>query len=208
MRAFEAEATGQSFSALNAIRRALPMRLSPDTAWFQMHDPARLIRARLGPQVWQDFLSFAVVRNPYDHALSHYLFLKDYRYGRVRRKVRAMRFDDYLDWRLSARMHPFRSRVSLFARLPDQAHFVTDGEGRLIVDRILRFETLARDLGDVCAALDMPQPQLGHARRTDRPETDLRPMPVATAERIERLYARDFDLFGYDRTAPPLPVID
>ncbi|WP_373353495.1 sulfotransferase family 2 domain-containing protein [Pseudoroseicyclus sp. CXY001] len=188
--------TGAGFGAGAALRRALPGRLDPGTAWFQMHDPARLVRAKLGPEVWQSYRSFAFVRHPYAHARSHYAYIQTYRYRRWQQIAKALSFESFLRWRLAGPPHWAKSRTGLFARLPDQAWFLTDGEGRVIVDRVGRFERLAEDLAEICADAGLPAPALPHLRAGSGAGPEISDEAKAL---VQRLYARDFELFGYER---------
>ena len=55
-----------------SFSRRLPVTESPERAHFRIHATAAEIRAELSPAVYDSFLSFAVVRNPFDHAVSHF----------------------------------------------------------------------------------------------------------------------------------------
>ena len=86
------------------------------------------------------------------------------------------------------------------ARLPrhnePQADFVLDESGKLIVDKILRFETLAADFAEISKKIFGRAIALPHANKstTDVPaeagDIDLR-------RALYRKYERDFDLFKY-----------
>lgn len=189
------------FSAKTAILRGLPIKKSPEKTWFQMHDTAAFIRRKLGADTYQGFTSFAVVRNPFDHAISHYEFLKTYRYKRFFRKVQALSFEQYLAWRMSGPRHSFKSRTGLFARLPDQGYYVTDQNNNLMVSRLLRFETLTQDLKSFAGDLGFELPELDHHRRSARNEAgNAQYLTPGAVQAITELYDRDFSLFDYDRT--------
>lgn len=188
-------AAPMKLSAAGAIRRALPGRVGLD-GWFEMHDSAAFASAKLGRDAWDNLTTFAVVRDPFAHALSHYRFLRGYRYARWRRLVQAMDFAAYLDWRLTGPPHWLKSRTGRFARLPDQAWFLTDGAGKLLVDRVLRFESLAEDFAALTADLGLPATTLPHRRQQQDQAGEI---TAAAAEKIQRLHARDFALFGYSQ---------
>lgn len=194
-------AEARPFTPRAAIRRALPLRQDVATAWFQMHDPASLIRARLGAEAFDGLLSFAVVRDPFGHAVSHYRFLKRYPYRAYREKARRLGFEEFLRWRAGARLHPFRTRVSLFARMSDQARYVVDARDRVLVDRVLRMDRLGTEFPALCRELGLPELPLGRERASDA--GDAGPSPELTPEAvrlIRQIYARDFDLFGFAPT--------
>lgn len=192
--------TGTRTAWRRMIRR-LPLREAPDKAYFRKHETAADMRAKMGAAEFARFLKFTVVRNPFDHAVSHYEYLKEFRNPKLAARFAAMSFAEYLDWRMTKR-GPF---VPFFTMLPDQAHWLADGRGRMLVDRVLRFETLGADfaaltrelgLGDVAMARINPTRAKAAGRALDSYYS------AETLEKVRRLYARDFDLLGYARDLP------
>jgi len=181
--------------------RWLPVREAPDRAYFRKHETAADMRAKLGPEVFNGFFRFSVVRNPFDHAVSHYEYLKEFRNAKKAAEFAAMSFADYLDWRTTAR----GMFVPSFSVLPDQAHWLIDRAGALLVDRVIRFEALSESWPGLMADLGLPGVELRYVNRTQA-KSDKRPLvsyyDPATADRVRSLYARDFDLFGYSRDLP------
>jgi predicted HD phosphohydrolase len=70
-----------------------------DSAYFRRHDPASTVRKILGPEIYGQFRSFAFVRNPYDHAWSHYRYMKQLKTSAGQR-AREVGFSEFLRWRL------------------------------------------------------------------------------------------------------------
>jgi hypothetical protein len=186
---------------LRSISRRLPFHESPENAHFRVHEPASSMIAKLGRPVWDRFLTFAVVRDPFDHAVSHYEYLKQFRIPAIRHKFAKLSFSDYLDDRHRAVFW----NHTLFVRMPDQAHFVVDGGGEIAVKRILRFERLAEEWPKLVTELSIAGTELLYVNKT-RAKSDRRPYSSyyddKTVEKVRRLYARDFDLFGYSRDLP------
>lgn len=184
-----------------SVMRRLPVVEPPGRAYLRKHETAADIRAKLSPAVFEGFFRFACVRHPYDHAVSHYEFMKEFRIPSVARKVGAMGFADYLRYRMKP---PFWNDT-FFARLPDQAHFLIDGQGRLLVDRLLRYETLAADFARLAEDLGLGAMALPRINET-RARADRKPLSAyydAEAKALaDRLYARDFALFGYRPVLP------
>ncbi len=188
-------------SLWRSLTRRLPVVESPGRAHFRIHDSAAMIRAKLSPAVWDGLLTFAVVRDPFEHAVSHFEYMKQYRSPRIAARFAQMPFADYLNYRLA----PRRPWDRLFARLPDQAHFLTDTTGHLIVRRLLRFERLAEDYAALAEDLDLPVKELPRINPT-RARSDRRPIAsyydTRTIDQVRRLHGRDFDLFGYSAQGP------
>lgn len=146
-------------------------------AGFFNHITAAAIRERVGPDVWRTYFKFCVERNPWDKTLSHYHMTNA-------REGGGLSFADYL-------------RRSDF---PLNAPAYTE-TGRVIVDRVLRYERLADDLADVFARLGIPfAGSLGvNAKaeyRTDRrPYREVYTRPQAAL--IGRVFAAEIALHGY-----------
>ena len=180
-----------------SLLRRLPIKESPDSVYLRKHETAAGVRRKLGEDVFDRYHRFAVVRNPYDHAVSHYEFMKQFRIPKIAEKVANMSFSDYLRYRMKP---PFWNDT-FFARLPNQAYFLTDTSGNLLVHRLLRFETLADDFDKLVTDLGLGDVSL-HRENETISRADKRPWQsyydgecVALAN---QLYAEDFRLLGYD----------
>lgn len=178
--------------------RWLPLREAPGRAYFRKHETAAAIEAKLGPEVYRRFFSFSVVRNPFDHAVSHYEYLKEFRNPKKAAEFAAMSFSEYLYWRMTAR-GPF---VPWFSILPDQTHFLLDAAGSIAVNRVLHFETLAEEWPRLMVDLGLGGADLPWINKT-RAKSDKRPVADYydddTVRTVQQLYTRDFNLFGYPR---------
>lgn len=99
------------------------------------HASAREVRDKLGADEWARYVSFAVIRNPWDRMVSRYYY---------NRHIRSqMTLEDY-------------SRAIGSAAYMSQTDFVCDGDGRVLVTHLLRFEHLERDLNVVLTSLGLP----------------------------------------------------
>ncbi len=145
---------------------------------FTEHLGARHVRPRVGAAVWRDYFTFAVERNPWDKTVSHYFW------ERKRGLVRDL--DDY------------------FARgkLPTNWVLYADRHNRIMVDRVLLFESLDSGLAEVCAHLSLPFPGTltarakGGARAERASYRDV--LSPAQRQRVAAAFHREIAAFGYE----------
>lgn len=67
------KAPGQKALA-NRVLAKLPLPRDVNAAYIPGHATALYLRRRMGAALWKSYVSFAVVRNPYDRAISAYEF--------------------------------------------------------------------------------------------------------------------------------------
>ena len=148
-------------------------------ARFKNHMPARRIRAIVGEPIWSSYFKFTVERDPWDKAVSLY-------YWRTREMQPRPTLLAFLE---SAK----RTSLSNFD--------VYSIDGRIAVDRVIRYESLERDLDEVRSQLGIPEPiELPRAKGQHRPrEADARRL-IGPREKaiIDRLCAREIGLFNYE----------
>jgi hypothetical protein len=165
------ERPGKIFSAL---RHSITSREK-----FYRHMPALEVRTRVPSDVWNGYFKFCVERNPWDKVLSHY-------YMHAAREGGSISLDEYL-----AR-----------GRFPINFFRYTDRAGKkIIVDRILRYENLLTDLGEVFSQLEIPfEGALGVQAKSEY-RTDRRPYQQVFSDEqrklVERAFAKEIALHGY-----------
>ena len=146
---------------------------------FYNHMPAWLIQTRLSAKVWKSYFKFCVERNPWDKVLSHYHMM-------VSRKGGSLSFEQYL-----AR-----------GKFPINYPRYTDPSGtKIIVDRVVRYENLMNELGEVFATVNVSfDGSLGVRAKSDY-RTDRRPYQLVYTDEqrqiIEKAFAREIELHGY-----------
>ena len=114
------------------------------------HITCQQLRPYLLPTLWQQYVKFCFVRNPYSRFISLCTFLS--------RDSEQMLRDPIGRMKQLIQSPAFRQRI--LAR--PQAEFVCDEDGALLVDVIGRFETLQRDLDRIIDSLGLdkqPLPQ-------------------------------------------------
>jgi len=147
---------------------------------YKSHMGASLLQTRIPKKTWESYYKICIERNPWDKTLSYY-HMKMHN-----SRLPKMSFDHFLTYS--------RSLCSDFDRYCDSG-------GNILVDRILRYESLLSDLFEVCMKLRLPfNGDLGFninsQFRTDRRSyrdvyTDSQRQVVAN------VYKREIDLLGY-----------
>ena len=146
------------------------------------HARARDIRALIGTDTYERLLSFSVVRNPWDRLSSRYHFFQ----GRPRaedHEVALGSLDDFIRWSCEQRPATMSERL-------------TDRSGKLIVDRILRFESLHDDFAALSGELGLGGDPLPYFNVSPNSQQHT-PTSDAVIELVQDTYRDDFGLFGY-----------
>ncbi len=100
---------------------------------FYNHIPAKILRHRLPDSVWNSYFKFCIERNPWDKTLSHYHMVKERTGG-------SLTFDEYLASGNFCFNHPI----------------YLDNHGKMLVDHVVRYESLSNDLGEIFSSLGVP----------------------------------------------------
>jgi hypothetical protein len=156
-----------------------------------LHAKARDAVKEVPPDIYSRFYKFAFVRNPWDWQVSMYHFiLKETAHIRHELVKSMSGFEEYLEWVINTRNPYARGATRL------QKDMLTDDSGRLIIDFVGRYETLAQDFGHICRHLNIRAslPHLNSSRHRD--------YRSYYNERTRRLVAEhfreDIELFGYN----------
>ena len=151
--------------------RALRGELDP-------HTPAALVKKVVGAKTWNSYYKFCVERNPWDRMISLYFW---------RTNVTNLEdFDQFIK-------QPFIYRASNFP-------FYSDGKTSMM-DRVLRYENLNEELGQVLQTLGIPWPGRLDIRLKAQFRKDHRPYrAIYTKEQaaiVARLCAKEIALMDY-----------
>jgi hypothetical protein len=146
---------------------------------FYNHMPAWLLQQRIPAEIWNSYFKFCVERNPWDKVLSHY-------HMAAARADGALSFDDYLSK----------------GKFPINYFRYTDRAGQsIIVDRVVRYENLTEELGEVFSRLKLPfSGNLGvHAKSEYRSDRQPYQIVFNEAQRriVEEAFAKEIELHGY-----------
>lgn len=163
-----------------------PHRNKYQTGGLQ-HLLATQIRTEVGGDVFDSYYRFAFVRNPWDKAVSQFVYLKTrpdlLRYMGLRRWVG---FEKYLE------AIPNQPHVQAY----EQWRFLLDDDGELLVDFVGRFERLSDDFAVVRDQLGI-EADLPHAMRSAKRKPTSAYYTPRTVDMVAELYARDIEMFDY-----------
>jgi hypothetical protein len=166
----------------------LPVPEKPQNAFLRQHDKASWAKHKLPAEIYDSAYKFAVVRNPFELAVSSYYFRRKHLSGRRRNRARVLDFKTFLR---------YLERKNRFVRV-DQTSWISDRHGNLIIDEVLRFETLAEQFNALVERLGLPG-EVKLPRTNVNAPYDYRAVYDDEAKSIvRRLFFRDFERFGYE----------
>jgi hypothetical protein len=134
----------------------------------------------VAPDAFASCLKFTIARNPFDRVLSEY---------RYRAQKHPLELQEFLD---------FLTRPRHDRHIIPAASYVLDGSGKLMVDRVIRFESISHDFSMLSKAIFGAEIDLPHVNRTSF-QGAVRPLSEDEKTLIYRHYECDFDLFRYPR---------
>ncbi|MGN2248979.1 sulfotransferase family 2 domain-containing protein [Frateuria edaphi] len=146
---------------------------------FYNHMTGREVREYIGRDAWNGYFKFCFERNPYDRLISHYYWCN--------------------------RSEP-RPPMSSFIRTPRAMMLKHRGfdvytlGGKVAVDRICRFESIADELEEVRRIIGLPEPlQLPHAKAKHRSDNRGYREVLGEEERswVDQTFGDELRLLGY-----------
>lgn len=161
----------------------LPLREDPQKVRLRTHDTAAWARLKLGAETFQTLHKFSVVRNPYTRAISYFEYLRQNPTHPHNQIVKNMSLQKYLLWGMHRAL---------------QSRHLCDAKGDLLIDRVLRFESLDEEFKSICTeigiSLDLPRINTS----SQMPLTKY--LTPGTCKLIDQIYAQDFELFDYPKS--------
>ena len=142
--------------------------------------------------IWSEASSFAIVRNPYDKLVSAWKYC---------RSTRDKSLRDALSTHLPRETAGETYNHDYVHFSMKQKDFIVE-DNALIVDSLIRFETLQEDLGQFFRRHGLDPPHLPHRNRTPSRDGSVPKLTPEVLALIEDRFGADFDFFGYDRNLP------
>lgn len=145
---------------------------------FYNHIPARLVRERVPKNIWNSYFKFCVERNPWDKALSYYHMVNDRAGG-------SISLDQYIEAGNFCRNFPK----------------YTDPNGGLLVDTVVKYESLMDELGIVFKELGIPFDGSLGIKAKSQHRKDRRPYQEVFSDQqrevIKTAFAKEIEMHSY-----------
>lgn len=181
----------------------------PDlVTWHGKHGHARTGFEEMGIEQWRNHFSFAFVRNPWDRLVSWYAMIQYYR-DTLPHDLRNSRtpfqsalwnqvvqhgasFDDFLRRCTSVVLDQGCKKSFAF----NQIDYLTNADGRMLVEFVGRFERLERDARKVFDRLGLGHHTIPHQNVSEHEHYSRWYSPY-TRDLVAERFARDIETFGY-----------
>lgn len=160
------------------------------------HKTATEYKKIFGPNIYQNYFSFAYIRNPYSRLISAYTFLKK---GGLTKWDQAWAIENLSDYDCFA---DFVSDWLSSENVRKHKHFIPQHywicENEIPqVSYIGRFERIQEDFNSICAGIGI-ETTLSHENNTQRERNIIKFYDKKSKDKVARIYKKDFDIFGYD----------
>lgn len=158
---------------------------------FRKHLTAKEIIGYKGQQKWDNAYKFTVVRNPWDRVVSQYKFRS--KTNKSKMKVNPIPFNDWVK-KVFQENDPF-----YFGKRPQmyipQVEWLKNHDGKIDVDRIIRFENLDKEFKDVADYIGVNN-KLPHLNSTE--QVNYRDFyDEKTKAIVSSWFKEDIETFGY-----------
>ena len=150
---------------------------------FEQHVKARELRLLTGKKIWDSYLKFGVVRNPWDWQVSlyHYILMDTSHYDH--NLIKSFKtFDNYLKWRVSGNFET-------------QLEFLTDEKNKIIVDKVLKYESINEGFSRLCDDLNI-EATLPHRNKSNHDNYKTY-YSRHTKELLKDAFKTDIEFFNY-----------
>ena len=128
-----------------------------------IHEPATIFRNNIGLSRWEQRFSFSIVRNPWDRAVSHFHYRR--MTDQTGLKDSSMTFNEWVKKVYVERCPEYVDDEKMFLT---QTDWITDENGKIIVDYIGRFEQLDETWAEICKQLNRKETPLPHVKKSSR----------------------------------------
>ena len=173
----------------------------------KIHYTVEQAKKTFGMDIWDEYLTFAFVRNPWDRLVSQY----QWRLAKGEKDVDDRDFKEWVKWRWEGWLNWLENPRKVIRGVPQLGHkdravvlskafdeIYDEKEGKILVDWIARYENLREDFEILCGKLgvdeDIVLPHKHNAK--DRPHyTEF--YDDETIEIVRKFYKNDIEVLGY-----------
>jgi hypothetical protein len=155
------------------------------------HIPATLFK-QLRPDIFDSYLKFSVVRNPYDKVISEYLWI-----SRNDKKMHNLPLE-HLVRRFSVWVENYYTEIDSWRKCP-QYKFIYDDQMNLMVDHVLKFENFESDVRKLCGILNVEIKTMEHLNKSKIEIDRSLLLTKDVKKKIYSLFSEDFKIFGYKK---------
>ncbi len=138
---------------------------------------------------WNSYFKFALIRNPWDRAVSEF----HWRHTLTKRRP-SKDFAEFLNY-CERRIKGIDQDIYSPHAQP-QATFVTNNKGKLILDKLYRFEELPKAVESIGEKLMLPLKLTKHNTSKHKHYSEY--YNEQTKLKVANLYKQDIEMFGYD----------
>jgi len=132
-------------------------------------------------KLFKNYFKFAVVRNPFDRAVSRYEYSK-----KIEPFFKNFSFEEFLIFDLKNNLHVLK-----------QYEFCTNDKKKLVLDKIIKFENLNKDFDYVTNMLFKKNHNIKHLNKTKRNKYR-EYFNLNSIKLIEKNLFKDLEYFNYD----------
>lgn len=154
--------------------RIFPIPIYPGSSIkIRKHIKAAKLKEILGDEIWNSYYKFAFVRNPWDHILSFYLFLKDHGIKQFLNNIQKGKDLSYnrsaYNIIIKAKKYSFKDFVYYYFTEKNDTPFleyISGKNSKKLLDFVGKFENLQTDFNRICDRLNIKRNQLPHLNKT------------------------------------------